>query len=227
MNQTPQRTPRWISTPLFTAIAVAVLGCLMTATIFRNRVWATPITFWSDAVSKSPAKLRPRINLARAYQQSGQYDRAISEYNTASMLALLPSTPIKDRTTTRQLAATNLAQIYIAHNQYQLAEEVLVRVWNEEPGFPGIAANLAVVYLHQSRTQFALEVLDAGIANLPAYPWFTAAPDLYFNRGVTRQLLGDCIGGLQDIEYARTTGIDMPIAAKPNYKGEVKLCLAQ
>ena len=208
--------PRWIYPPLSAVIAVAVLGCLMTATILRNQVWATPITFWSDAVTKSPAKLRPRINLARAYQQSNQYALAIAEYNTASMLALLPSTPAKDRTTTRQLAAMNLSQIYIAHNQYQLAEEVLVQVWNEEPGFPGIAANLAVVYLHQSRTPFALEVLDAGIANLPAYPWFTASPDLYFNRGVTRQLLGDCMGGLKDIQFAQATGINMPTAPNCN-----------
>lgn len=188
----------------------------MIATIVRNRVWSSPIAFWSDAVTKSPTKLRPRINLARAYQESGQYHLSISEYNTASMLAILPSTPFNERIATRQLAAMNLGQIYIAHNQLQLAESVLVQVWNEEPGFPGIAANLAIVYLYQSRTQFAKEVLDAGIESLPAYPWFTASADLYFNRGVARQLLGDCDGGLEDIEYAQHIGIRMP--ATPNVR---------
>ena len=162
----------------------------------------TPIGIWEDTVSKSPGKPRPHLNLGRAYQESGRYDDALREFRAAIVVSRDVSA--RERLIARQLAAVNMAQIYLRFGELNLAESVLVEVWNEDPGFPGIANNLAVVYFEQNRYQMALEVLDAGISNLDAYPYYIEQATLWFNRGIALQILGQCVEADGSFRMARS-----------------------
>lgn len=52
-------------------------------TIHRNRDWQDQLSLWSDAVAKSPKRVRPHLNLANAYIDAKLYDKAINEYSLA------------------------------------------------------------------------------------------------------------------------------------------------
>lgn len=54
------------------ALALAVTALLGTATLQRNTVWRDHLSFWSDAVAKSPNKGRTHANLAAALAEQGQ-----------------------------------------------------------------------------------------------------------------------------------------------------------
>ncbi len=82
---------RWLSTTL---AAILIVG-LSAATVARNRLYADPVLFWSDAVRKSPAKARPHTNLGHAWFEAGQVDRALDEFRAA--LALDPFDAVAQR----------------------------------------------------------------------------------------------------------------------------------
>jgi tetratricopeptide (TPR) repeat protein len=73
---------RWrASLGLKAAVALLLTAApLGAATYARNRVWKDEITLWSDAVAKSPRKVRPHGSLADAYRSSGRLDDAVREY---------------------------------------------------------------------------------------------------------------------------------------------------
>jgi protein O-mannosyl-transferase len=56
---------------------VGVLGIL---NMKRNTVWQSELSLWQDTYKKSPHKLRPLINLARAHSLLGDTDKAIKYY---------------------------------------------------------------------------------------------------------------------------------------------------
>jgi tetratricopeptide (TPR) repeat protein len=85
------RWTRWLSPTLAAALVVGLAG----ATAARNRLYADPVLFWSDAVRKSPAKARPHTNLGHAWFEAGQIDRALDEFRAA--LALDPFDPVAQR----------------------------------------------------------------------------------------------------------------------------------
>ena len=53
--------------PLVTAVVVIAMTV---ATAARARVWSSERTLWEDAAAKSPAKVRPKLQLARALMRS-------------------------------------------------------------------------------------------------------------------------------------------------------------
>ncbi len=63
---------------------VCVLLFALTAngllTLKRNTVWANELDLWQDALKKSPGKVRPLVNLGRAYTIAGDTERAIDYY---------------------------------------------------------------------------------------------------------------------------------------------------
>jgi tetratricopeptide (TPR) repeat protein len=68
-------------------ISAAVLAACTILTYQRSQVWAGPIPLWTDAVAKSPKKVRPRFQLAYAYYEEGQCDQAAAHYEEAAKLA--------------------------------------------------------------------------------------------------------------------------------------------
>ena len=90
-NAGPAPTRRWLAPALVSTLVL----CLAGATASRNRLYADPVLFWSDAVRKSPAKARPHTNLGQAWFEAGQVDKALSEFRTA--LSLDPYDPVARR----------------------------------------------------------------------------------------------------------------------------------
>lgn len=65
------------------AIAALLLLMLGMATVQRNQVYASAVTFWEDAFVHSPGKPRVANNLGYAYQQAGRYPEAGLAYRHA------------------------------------------------------------------------------------------------------------------------------------------------
>jgi tetratricopeptide (TPR) repeat protein len=68
-------------------IEAPVLVALLILTYQRSAVWANPMALWTDAVQKSPNKLRPRSQLAFAYYEQQDCQKAAQNYEIASRLA--------------------------------------------------------------------------------------------------------------------------------------------
>lgn len=71
--------PRW----LVWGVLFLVLAPLAAATVMRNRVWADPVTLWSDAAEKAPSVCAPRYALGDAYRQRGDCTEAVKAYRKA------------------------------------------------------------------------------------------------------------------------------------------------
>ncbi len=69
-----------------TGIGAAVLLVCSFLTYQRATVWANPVSLWQDSVDKSPAKYRPRFQLAYAEFTAQQFASAIKDYEAASKL---------------------------------------------------------------------------------------------------------------------------------------------
>ncbi len=66
--------------PIFITILASILILICTLTMKRSFVWSSEINLWHDAEKKSPQKVRPLVNLGRAYTLIGQQDKAIDYY---------------------------------------------------------------------------------------------------------------------------------------------------
>jgi tetratricopeptide (TPR) repeat protein len=64
----------------------AVITICAVLTYQRNAVWATPLSLWQDAATKSPRKLRPRFQLASALYESGSCQASAETFEAASRL---------------------------------------------------------------------------------------------------------------------------------------------
>jgi Flp pilus assembly protein TadD len=69
--------------------AVALVVALATATVARNRVWASPARLWRDAADKAPGLWGPHYALGDALREDGDCDGAVPEYRRA--VALRPT----------------------------------------------------------------------------------------------------------------------------------------
>ena len=72
-------------------LPAVVVALLITGTLARNAMYSDPVVFWTDAVTKSPAKSRPHVNLGHAYFLAGDFSRATDQFRIA--LALDPDNP--------------------------------------------------------------------------------------------------------------------------------------
>src|SRR3989338_4019577 len=70
-------------------VCITFFVILLFAAFRRNILWGDDIVLWRDVVKKSPYRARGHNNLGNAYNNKGQYDRAIENFNKA--LALDPN----------------------------------------------------------------------------------------------------------------------------------------
>jgi protein O-mannosyl-transferase len=69
--------------------AAAFLGVVLlfaAGTVARNRVWASDLALWTDAVAKAPGDFRAHANLGAAYHAAGDLEAAVAEYRRATAL---------------------------------------------------------------------------------------------------------------------------------------------
>ena len=65
----------------------------LAATVARERVWADPVSLWSDAASKAPDVFIAQYGLADAYRTSRDCGRAIETYERAKQIRPVASAP--------------------------------------------------------------------------------------------------------------------------------------
>ncbi|MBW2694019.1 MAG: hypothetical protein JRE57_15530 [Deltaproteobacteria bacterium] len=70
-----------------TVLAVVYAG----AAFLRMEVWRDPLTFWEDAVEKSPGMYKPHLNLGVVYNTKGRLAEAEREYIAAERIFPNPS----------------------------------------------------------------------------------------------------------------------------------------
>lgn len=71
---------------LVVALAAGIAGSLAWMTLERNRVYATEVSFWEDAASKSPRKARTLGNLGYAYALACRDAEAFTAFDRARVL---------------------------------------------------------------------------------------------------------------------------------------------
>jgi tetratricopeptide (TPR) repeat protein len=79
MRRFPQKQRMLIEAPVLLGLAML--------TYQRSQVWGDSLALWQDTAEKSPGKVRPRFQLAFAYEEQRQFDKAAENYEIASRLA--------------------------------------------------------------------------------------------------------------------------------------------
>jgi len=74
--------------PVLTAVATTImLVTLVDATLLRNRVYETEVTFWQDAAARNPMSARAANNLGMAYVAECKFAEATREFQRSVELA--------------------------------------------------------------------------------------------------------------------------------------------
>jgi tetratricopeptide (TPR) repeat protein len=127
-------------------------------TIERNKIFKNDLTLWSDAVKKSPDKIRPKINLIAAYHSHGLYDQAISM-----------SLDVLKREPQNYEIYTKLGVSYIFMGEYEKAIENLRRSIEIKKDNPKAFNNLGVVYSEKKDFDQAIAEFKQAISLQPNY----------------------------------------------------------
>jgi tetratricopeptide (TPR) repeat protein len=123
----------------------AVVALLLSgATLARNRVWASDLALWSDAVSKSPGKARPWFNLGTALAELGRDQEAVEPMRRAVQL---------DPGWAK--ARAQLGGLLILTGRTAEAEPVLREALRLQPGEPATMFNLAEAIWRSGRRKEA------------------------------------------------------------------------
>lgn len=94
-----------------TVILVAVACALCVLTAARVRIWGDERLLWMDAISSSPDKPRPWVNLGVQHELAGLDGLAADAYRTASVLSENPDRLREERLYGYALAEANLARL--------------------------------------------------------------------------------------------------------------------
>ncbi len=168
------------------AVVLSIIVCVLAYLTFqRNKVWTNEVTLWEDVVQKSPHKLRPQINLGRAYFEQGQYDKAMVYLDKA--VSMEPDDAN---------AYNNRGAVYGATNQKELALKDFNRALAIDPDLDGARSNRGAVYRTDDKSDLALEDFNKA---LEINPYFYKA---YHNRGIIHKKKGSYDLALDDYNKA-------------------------
>lgn len=152
------------------AAAVIVFAVL---TYARNLVWQSPVSLWEDATKKSPGKARGYSVLGLAYKNTGQYDKALLNFNKA--IALGPD--YMYAYISRGLFFEELGRVDKAIDDYTGAIAA-------DPFYAAAYFDRAIAFEKEGRFDKAIGDYDKAIVLDPGY--YAA----YINRGVLEGQLG-------------------------------------
>jgi Flp pilus assembly protein TadD len=168
--------------------ATALVICTV-LTYQRSEVWSTPLALWEDSVAKSPAKVRPRFQLAFAQFHQGNCATAVGNFEVASRLATPDYLLLVDWANALDCAGRQNDAIYEFARAIQL-----------NPDRPEAYVGLSAIYGKQRRTKEALNALTRAEAADPSIV------QIYLNRGGVYEILGNIPGA--ESEYRRALGLD-------------------
>ncbi len=127
-------------------------------TVQRNEVWTSEVLLWSDAVKKSPEKIRPMINLARAHTTVGNFDLAVNYYEKAHSL-------------NPNVFATNynLGNLYMERGRKEDALLLFRNAALIAPHIPEVHGILGEIYLKKKQIELAEYHLTRAVEIKPDY----------------------------------------------------------
>lgn len=138
---------------LIGGLLMPIIIVLTVATFERNTVWADEVTFWSDAIAKSPHKIRPVKNLGVAYSKLENIEMAIKQFQRVIEIDPLHAS-----------GYNNLGSMYAKQGHYDDAFKVLLRAQELDPLHAGSYHNMGSTYALQGQWKEALEHYQKSIA---------------------------------------------------------------
>jgi len=157
------------------------LALLATTTAVRARVWHDELALWQDAAAQAPEKLRPQVNLGRAYELAGDLFEAERAYKTVIGLSFDVRQSAYQRRFARAAAETNLAHLAMKAGQFATAMRILDSALEVWPEFPFAHYNRAAIFWTVGACDLAREEYqiasrqDVALPQLPSTPC-TASP---------------------------------------------------
>ena len=134
-------------------ISILILSFYSVVTVERNKIFGDELTLWSDAVKKSPEKIRPKISLVGAYNQHGLYDQAI-----ATSLEVLKREPRDHQ------IYTKLGVSYMFKRDYDKAIDAFKTSIEINENNPIAYNNLGIIYLERKDFDQAIAFLRKAMA---------------------------------------------------------------
>jgi tetratricopeptide (TPR) repeat protein len=160
------------------AVAVAVCAALSAALYRRAAVWESGVSLWSDAVSKSPGKPRPHMNLGYALAPNDA-EAALAQFREATRL--------NDGTVRRDELMQNMAGVLLRLRRYGEAIALLQQLRASAQDTPELDTNIAIALLESGRLDEAQKAAGQAAAKWPLHApaWHTLG-QLAFIRGDDR-----------------------------------------
>lgn len=118
------------------AVAVWLLALWTCVTAVNVPHWQTSITLWRHAVSITPQKPRPVVNLGVSLIAPPTMDEAERLLEVAEVLAVQPTRGWRERETSLKTARLNLALIVLLHGHPDQARRLLTQVREVDPENP-------------------------------------------------------------------------------------------
>lgn len=168
--------------------AAAILACTVLS-YQRSEVWSSPLALWQDSAAKSPAKMRPRFQLAFAQFQSGDCAAAAANFEVASHL---------DAPDYRLLV--DWANALDCINKEDDAARAFNAAIAQNPTLAEAHVGLSMVYGKQKKFDEALQELSL------AQEIDGNIPQIYLNRGAVYESLGNRASAMK--EYQRAVTLD-------------------
>ena len=191
-----EMTRKWGETqPLQIVLIFCVfVGMLGVLTMKRNTDWQSELSLWQDTYQKSPHKLRPLINLARAHSMQGDTEKAIKYYQEALLKGpgvfatnynlgdlYLTKGLVPDAIRHFLLASrikpnipetfAKLGEIYLSQNEFKLANSYFKHAVELDPRMSAVFKNLGVLnFYHLNNTQQGLVYFSRSLTLDPNQP---------------------------------------------------------
>ncbi len=187
-------TCRWGETRPLNITLIFCVFALGIMTMKRNAVWQSELSLWQDTYQKSPQKLRPLINLARAHSMEGDSDKAIKYYQESLVKGpgvfatnynlgdlYLKKGLVTEAIRHFQLASrikpeipesfAKLGEIYLSQKNFKLADSYFKRAVELNPRSSKVFKNLGVVnFYHLNRPKQGLAYFTRSLNLDPGQP---------------------------------------------------------
>jgi len=163
----------------------ALVGCYLILTVERDKDWHNNFTLWTDTVAKSSETFRTHFNMGSAFNDNGEYEKAIAEFKKS--IELNP----KDHESYISLGAT-----YYRQGDMEKAKEMFFKAIEMSPDSFRAHNNLANVYSVQGDTNLALEEYGKAITLKADFA------EAYYNRGNACKDLNEMEKAIADFQKA-------------------------